>query len=210
MNPAQLTAEVFAWLAYMGAIAHARWDVVIAPVPWRLVWPVACALGAGLLVGRGRRATPLVERIRRLELDARLRETVELPRESPAGRPLPGVLGVLLGPLVGDAAVLLEGMARRLAPGLVGGSTLERELRLAFPGRGVSGHVWRKVAGALVLGLFWPVRLLRRSTVHRPRRWVLVPIGSSGIPRPGIWTCGRVWPRARSDWSRHCRRFAIS
>ncbi len=157
MNPAELTAELFAWLVYMGATAHARWDVVIAPDPWRLVWPVACALGAGLVVGRGRRATPLVERIRRLELDARVRETVELPRETSGGRPLPGVLGVLLGPLVGDAAVLLEGMARRLAPGLVGGSTLERELRLAFPGRGVSGHVWRKVAGALVLGLFWPV-----------------------------------------------------
>src|SRR5260370_39158981 len=98
MNPAELMAELLAWLVYMGATAHARWDVVIAPDPWRLVWPVACALGAGLLVGRGRRATPLVERVRRVAHDPRVRETVERPRQTSGGRPAPGVLAVLLGP----------------------------------------------------------------------------------------------------------------
>jgi tight adherence protein C len=50
-----------------------------------------------------------------------------------------------------------EHLARRLAPGLIGGSQLELEVRLAFGGRSLGWHVRRKLLGATVLGLFLPV-----------------------------------------------------
>jgi tight adherence protein C len=95
--------------------------------------------------------------MRRLELAERVRETVDLPRERPRGRSLPGVAGVLLGPLLEDAASVAESLARRLAPGLIGGSKLELEVRLAFAGRDLGWHIRRKLLGALVLGLFLPL-----------------------------------------------------
>jgi tight adherence protein C len=148
---------VLATLAELGALVHARWVVVIDPDPWRLAWPAACALGAGLLVGWGSRPRSLAERMRRLELDARVRETVDVPVQRPRSRPLPGVLGILLGPLVEDAASAAENLARRLAPGLIGGSQLELEVRLAYAGRGLGWHIRRKLLCATVLGLFLPV-----------------------------------------------------
>jgi hypothetical protein len=207
MNAAYAVGQLLAWLQGMAALGHARWDVVIAPGPWLLVWPAACALGAGLLVGRGRRPVPLAERIRRLDLDARVRETVEFRRERPEGRPLPGVLGVLLGPLVGDATVVVEGLARRLAPGLVGGSALERELRLAFPGRGVGAHALRKVVGALALGLFWPIAAALDGPQTPP--WVWLVGAAVGFLVPDLELRARL-ARARSRWWRRCLRSAIS
>ena len=157
MNLAATIAHLLAVGAQMTALLHARWEVVVSPDPWRLIWPTAGALGAGLLVGWGRRPTPLAERMRRLELDARVRETVALRRERSTARPLPGVFGVLLAPLVEDAGTAAENLARRLAPGLIGGSKLDHELRLAFGGRGLGWHIRRKLMGAVTLGLFLPV-----------------------------------------------------
>jgi len=157
MNPAEGVAQLLGWLGHLSTVLQARWEVVIRPDPWRLAWPAACALGAGLLVGWGKRPTALAERMRRLELDTRVRETVELPRERPAVRALPGMLGVLFGPLLADAGIVLEELAQRLAPGLIGGAKLELELRVVFGGRGLGGHIGRKVAGGLTLGLFLPV-----------------------------------------------------
>jgi tight adherence protein C len=168
MNPALMAA----YLQALAAFGHARWDAVIAPDLGRLVWPAACALGAALVVGRGRRPLPLAERLRQLDLDARVRETVDAPRDRPTGPRLPGLLGVLFGPLIGDAANFVEGFARRLAPGLIGGEVLERELRLVWPGRGVGVHVWRKVAGALALGLFWPVAAALDGPQMPPVVWL--------------------------------------
>ncbi|MDQ6675374.1 MAG: type II secretion system F family protein [Chloroflexota bacterium] len=157
MNPGSTVAHVLATLGGLGVLLHARWEVVIGPDPWRLVWPTACAMGAGLLVGWGNRPMPLSERLRRLELNARVRETVDQPRERPRGRPLPGVLGVLLGPLLEDAGSVAEQLARRLAPGLIGGPELELEVRLAYAGRGLGWHIRRKLLGGLALGVVLPI-----------------------------------------------------
>jgi Flp pilus assembly protein TadB len=157
MSPGEAAAHVVATLGQLGVLLHARWEAVIGPDPWRLAWPTACALGAGLLVGWGTRPLPLAERLRRLELDARLRETVDLPRQPARRRPLPGVPGVLLGPLLEDAAAAAEHLARRLAPGLIGGSKLDLEVRLACAGRGLGWHIRRKLLGALALGLALPL-----------------------------------------------------
>lgn len=182
MNVAESITQFVARLGQLSAVLHTRWELVIAPDPWRLAWPLACALGAGLLVGWGVRPLSLVERMRRLELDTRVRETVDLPRERPAGRPLPGVLGVLFGPLVADAGTVLEDLARRLAPGLVGGAKLELELRLVYSGRGLGGHIWRKLAGALALGLVLPVAAALDGPQTPPLVWPLAAAVGFFVP----------------------------
>ena len=67
-----------------------------------------------------------------------MRETAEPAVGDGVGaQVLPGVPGTLLNPLVADVSGVLEHIARRLAPGLIGSQRLERELRLIWPGRGV-------------------------------------------------------------------------
>lgn len=161
------------WMAATATAGHARWDLVVAPQPGRLVWPLLFALGAGLLVGRGRRPLPLAERMRRLDLDARLPETLAGRGDQTGSGPLPGGPGVLLGPLGADAAALLTRLARRLAPGLVAGPALARELRLAFRGRSVGGHAGVKVACALALGLLGPLAWALDGFDSPPWLWLL-------------------------------------
>src|SRR2546430_10849198 len=66
-------------LLVMAAAAQHRWDAVIAPQPAVLVWPLVLALGVGLAIGFGSRPPPLAERVRRLNLEVRMRETAEPP-----------------------------------------------------------------------------------------------------------------------------------
>ena len=75
---AQLSALV-AQLLVIAAAAQQRWETVIAPQPILLVWPLLFAVGVGLVIGLGSRPLPLAERVRRLNLEVRMRETAEPP-----------------------------------------------------------------------------------------------------------------------------------
>jgi len=119
---AQLSAPV-SQLVVNAAAAQQRWDTVIAPQPTLLVWPLLFAVGVGLVFGLGSRPVPLAERVRRLNLEVRMRETAEPPLGHGVGtQVLPGVPGTLLNPLLADMSGVLEHIARRLAPGLIGAS----------------------------------------------------------------------------------------
>src|SRR5260370_26880705 len=139
------------------AAAQQHWDTVIAPQPTLLVWPLLFAVGVGLVFGLGPRPLPLAERVRRLNLEVRMRETAEPPLGDGGGtQVLPGVPGALLNPLLADMSGVLEHIARRLAPGLIGSQRLERRPRLIWPGRGVGVHARNKALTGLALGLWLP------------------------------------------------------
>src|SRR5207244_4469643 len=76
---AQLSALV-TQLLVNAAAAQQRWDTVIAPQPTLLVWPLLFAVGVGLVFGLGSRPLPLAERVRRLNLEVRMRETASSRR----------------------------------------------------------------------------------------------------------------------------------
>jgi Flp pilus assembly protein TadB len=152
----QLSALLAQLLVIAAATEH-RWETVIAPQPGVLVWPLLFALGVGLVFGLGSRPLPLAERVRRLSLEVRMRETAEPPIVDRAGaQVLPGVPGTLLNPLLADMSGVLEHIARRLAPGLIGSQRLERELRLIWPGRSVGVHARNKALTGLALALVLP------------------------------------------------------
>jgi tight adherence protein C len=171
---AQLSALV-TQLLVNAAAAQQRWDMVIAPQPTLLVWPLMFAVGVGLVFGLGSRPLPLAERVRRLNLEVRMRETAEPPVGDGVGaQVLPGVPGTLLNPLLADMSGVLELIARRLAPGLIGSQRLERELRLIWPGRGVGVHARNKALTGLALGLVLPFATAVDVLDTAPVLWLLL------------------------------------
>lgn len=98
-----------------------------------LLWPVLFGLGAYLLLTAqpiGRPKTDLAERLRRLDVDERIRmEAVGGP-----ARPIfaSRLLEVMLRPVLDDLGRLLRSLLSRF--GLGGGAELERSLRIARPG----------------------------------------------------------------------------
>src|SRR5229473_852082 len=171
---AQLSALV-TQLLVNAAAAQQRWDMVIAPQPTVLVWPLLFAVGVGLVIGLGSRPLPLAERVRRLNLEVRMRETAEPPVVDRVGaHVLPGVPGTLLNPLLADMSGVLEHIARRLAPGLIGSQRLERELRLIWPGRGVGVHARNKALTGLALGLVLPFATAVDVVDTAPVLWLLL------------------------------------
>ena len=110
---AQLSALV-TQLLVNAAAAQQRWDTVVAPQPTLLVWPLVFAAGVGLVFGLGSRPVPLAERVRRLNLEVRMRETAEPAVGDGVGaQVLPGVPGTLLNPLLADMSGVLEPVAWR-------------------------------------------------------------------------------------------------
>ena len=171
---AQLSALV-TQLVVNAAAAQQRWDTVIAPQPTLLVWPLLFAVGVGLVFGLGSRPLPLAERVRRLNLEVRMRETAEPPLGHGVGtQVLPGVPGTLLNPLLADMSGVLEHIARRLAPGLIGSQRLERELHLIWPGRGVGVHARNKALTGLALGLVLPFATAVDVLDTAPVLWLLL------------------------------------
>ena len=195
-------SELDGLLAALASSAHARWDAVVVPRPMVLAWPLVFAVGAGLVVGLGPRPVPLAERLRRLELDVRWDELVE--RAAPGGaRPrLPGVLGVLLAPLLADLAALLERVMRRLMPGLVGSRRVRRELHLVFAGsgagRGVATHLRNKALCGLALGLL-PLLVV---ALYLPS----VPLWQALLIAGAAWLLGWLLPDQELRWRLAARR----
>src|SRR5260370_27373111 len=94
----QLSALMTQLLANATA-AQQRWDTVIAPQPTLLVWPLLFAVGVGLVFGLGSRPLQLAERVRRLNLEVRMREAAEPPLGGGVGaQALPGAPRTLLNP----------------------------------------------------------------------------------------------------------------
>ena len=119
-----------------------------------LLWPVVFSLGVYLLLTAqpvGRPKPDLAVRLRRLDVDERIRAQV-LQRTT---RPIfaSRVLEVMLRPVMDDGGRALQAVLSRF--GLGGGAALERKLNLARPGVEPSQFFGEKVASGLIgLGLF--------------------------------------------------------
>ncbi|MBI4496653.1 MAG: type II secretion system F family protein [Chloroflexi bacterium] len=124
--------------------------------PRLLLWPVLFSLGAYLLVTApwqpiGRPKPDLAERLRRLDVDERIRAEVGRQDVRPifASRLLEG----MLRPVLDDLGRLLRSLLGRF--GLGGGEELERKLRIVRPGVEPSQFFGEKVASGLVgFGVF--------------------------------------------------------
>jgi tight adherence protein C len=137
-----------------------------------LLWPALFALGTWLLLSElhvARARPSLVDQFARQDVDRRLRETLEAELARSLGvspesaRPnrdnernlFPPVLKRMLRPILADAGWLVRGVLVRFAPGLAGGATLERDLRLVRPTASLGGYFAEKL-GAMVLWLVIP------------------------------------------------------
>ena len=122
-----------------------------------LMWPILLGIGALMVlqaqpVGRPKR--DLAERLRRLDVDERIRFELERPA---GGRPLfaIGWMEGLLRPLLEDAGAVVRNALGRL--GFGGGRDLERKLSLVRPGVGPVQFFGEKIATAIVLMTLFPV-----------------------------------------------------
>ena len=173
----------------LGALVQALGDmhpeiawVAVRADPRILVWASLFALGAWLLIGelQSARARPsLTDQFARQDVDRRLRETLEAemaqslgvtPESGRANQPnernlFPPVLKRMLRPILADSGWLVRGVLVRFAPGLAGGATLERDLRLVRPAASVGGYFAEKI-GAMLVWLVIPPCL---ATLGGPR-----------------------------------------
>ena len=114
-----------------------------------LVWPLLFGLGAYLLVTTqplGRPKPDLAERLRRLDVDARIKAELGCAEVRPffASRRLEA----LMRPVLDDVGRALRAVLVRF--GLGGGADLERKLRVARPGVETAQFFGEKVAAALI------------------------------------------------------------
>ena len=122
-----------------------------------VVLPLLLGLGLYLVLTAqpvGRPKPDLGERLRRLDVDERIR-LAELGRR--ARRPLfaSRLLESMLRPIVEDAGRLLRGVLLRL--GLAGGRELDGRLRVLRPGVEVVQFLGEKVAAGLIVAVTFPV-----------------------------------------------------
>lgn len=135
-----------------------------------LFWPLLFGAGAYLLLTAqpvGRPKPPLIERLHRLDVDARVRAELGRREVRPffASRVLEGILR----PILDDAGRFVHSWLSRF--GLAGGRELERQLRLARPGVEVAQFFGEKVVAGLIAGAFFP--LMNVIGVHPFGRWPL-------------------------------------
>ncbi|HVA85556.1 MAG TPA: type II secretion system F family protein [Candidatus Saccharimonadales bacterium] len=152
-------------------------DLSQVPVPV-LLWPLLFGLGAYLvLVSQpiGRPKPDLVERLRRLDVDERIR--MDLGRRD--ARPLfaSRVLEALLRPILDDAGRFCALVLGRL--GLAGISDLEGRLQVARPGVGTIQFLGEKVATALIGLAIFP--LMNAVEVHPFGTWPLWTLVLGGV-----------------------------
>lgn len=131
----------------------ADWSALPAPV---VLWPLLFGVGMYLILTAqpiGRPKPDLAERLRRLDVDERIR--MDLGHRD--ARPLfaSRVLEAILRPVLDDIGRLLEGALGRL--GLARVSDLERRLAATRSGVGVVQFLGEKVASALVGLLVFPL-----------------------------------------------------
>lgn len=119
-----------------------------------LIWPLLFGLGVYLLLTAqpiGRPKPDLAERLRRLDVDERIKMELERHDERPifASR----LLESMLRPVMEDVGRLLRALLGRL--GLGGGEELERKLRVARPGvEPIQFFGEKALSGLIGLGVF--------------------------------------------------------
>jgi tight adherence protein C len=149
-----------------------------------LIWPLLFGLGLFLLLTAqpvGRPKPDLAERLRRLDVDERIRAQVMRRDVSPvfASR----TLELILRPVLDDAGRTLQSALGRF--GLGGGAALERKLRLARPGVEPSQFFGEKVAAGLIgLGLFPLMNALDADPFGPWPVWLWVAGGGAGFLAP--------------------------
>jgi tight adherence protein C len=151
-----------------------------------LLWPLLFGLGAYLLVTAqpvGRPKPDLAERLRRLDVDERIR--AELGRRAVQPIFASRLLEAMLRPVLDDLGRLLQrGLAR---VGLAGGGELERRLRVARPGVEPAQFYGEKVASGLIGLAVFP--LMNWLGVH--------PFGTWPV---WVWTAGFLVGFLAPDW----------
>lgn len=119
-----------------------------------LIWPLLFGLGAYLLLTAqpiGRPKPDLAERLRRLDVDERIR--MELERRDVRPIFASRLLESMLRPVVEDLGRLLRAALGRF--GVVGGEELERKLRVARPGvEPIQFFGEKAISGLIGLGVF--------------------------------------------------------
>jgi tight adherence protein C len=151
-----------------------------------LVWPVLFGLGAYLLLTAqpiGRPKPDLAERLRRLDVDERIRAEIARQDVRPifAWRLLEG----MLRPVLDDAGRLLRSLLGRF--GLAGGQELERRLRIMRPGVEPAQFFGEKLASGLVGFAVFPV--MTALGIH--------PFGAWPV---WIWLVGFIAGFLAPDW----------
>jgi len=136
--------------------------------PEVVLWPLVFGVGAYLLLTSqpiGRPKPDLAERLRRLDVDERIRMELGVRETRPlfASR----LLEAMLRPVLDDAGRLLQTILGRL--GLAGAADLERRLSVARPSVGVVQFLGEKVASGLVGLLVFP--LMEALEIHPFGQW---------------------------------------
>ena len=154
--------------------------------PRLLIWPLLFGLGAYLLLTAqpiGRPKPDLTERLRRLDVDERVRAELGRREVRPifATRWLEGVLR----PILDDLGRLLRSVLGRF--GLGGGAELERKLRVARPGVEPMQFFGEKLASGLIGWAIFP--LMNALGIH--------PFGSWPV---WAWLAGFVVGFLAPDW----------
>ncbi len=140
-----------------------------------LMWPILFGLGLYLVLQAqplGRPKSNLAERLRRLDVDERIRSEMERPRSS---QPIFAVrwLEGLLRPVLDDIGTVARAVLTRF--GLSGGKDLERRLRLARPGVEPIQYLGEKIATGLIGLTFFPILNAVDLTLFGPwPAWVWV------------------------------------
>ena len=140
-----------------------------------LMWPILFGVGLYLVLQAqplGRPKSNLAERLRRLDVDERIRSEMERPRSS---QPIFAVrwLEGLLRPVLDDIGTVARAVLTRF--GLSGGRDLERRLRLARPGVEPIQYLGEKIATGLIGLTFFPILNAVDLTLFGPwPAWVWV------------------------------------
>jgi len=157
-----------------------------------VVLPLLFGLGAYLVLTAlpfGRPKPDLGERLRRLDVDERIR-MADLGRHG--ARPLfaSRVLENILRPVVEDAGRVLRAVLLRL--GLAGGRELEARLHILRPGVDVVQFLGEKVTAGLIVGATFPLMNLARIN----------PLGAWPV---WVWLAGFGLGFLLPDWELHRR-----
>lgn len=151
-----------------------------------LVWPVLFGLGAYVLLTAqpiGRPKPDLAERLRRLDVDERIR--AEIARQDVRSIFASRLLEGILRPVLDDAGRLLRSILGRF--GLAGGQELERRLRIMRPGVEPAQFFGEKLASGLVGFAVFPV--MTALAIH--------PFGAWPV---WIWLVGFIAGFLAPDW----------
>jgi len=155
-----------------------------ALAPQVVTWPLFFGIGAYLVITAqpiGRPKPDLAERLRRLDVDERIRMELEYREQRPIFAS--HLLEAMLRPILDDAGRLFQTVLVRL--GLMGIPDLEKRLAITRPGVGVAQFLGEKIASGLVGLLIFP--LMEAFQIHPFGPWPVwlwVVVGAIGFLAP--------------------------